>query len=1167
MIKVTLDVTILDNCLEMDNHLNLLNIKLANLFLFVFVWLAITFFAGCGGSSDSSGSNSENDPLWSSVTPLYSGVTEFYEITPDNASKVAYEVVELLDLLNTLAFGDQFKHFLMLTENQSSNNSGDIICESGSVTIKEFVAAQRTEVIYRHCIFEGINIDGTVRFKTGSYNSVTGLLDVSFTDVLTGDRETYTGYFDVIQDSATYHVLVSSSNGVNIWFDNFKLSASLYSNEYGIFYSGDIYISNMGRLTISTSDLGQTLSNQEYYSSTISILGTDEIIMQVQVNSAISFQLTNEFLPVIIPLTFFPASLFDAVNNAPEAIITIEKETVDRSMELKVSGTSSNDPDYDLLSFEWEVVSKPELSQADIQQLPEMVFIGDIPGNYYLRLTVTDTQGNSSSSDKKITVLKNKPEGNIEFSQLEYSIGNGFIANVFLENDQFDEPFTYKLKYGPANMSVDENGVVNWDAVIPNFGKNVEVNFAVYVENEHKSNVINEIITLNSNSKPNINKRTNSQYVNWGESFVVKTIEDEEIYFRGIKLDKLILDNDIIKVNKAFLIGPSKDGNVYFQAVSDVNEDGINDYWYSFISNEDSSYSVLWVDGDTGEENEFNNFGVLSNSNIIIQVVDYDRDGREELLISNTATQSMLINMDTKEVITTFDINNNLERAIQFCDFNNDGYLDFVYRSDVYDVKNNQTIYEGNSFNVVDLSGNRHCEVVDVNDEGELKLINLEFGVEKIIFDNYFTANGTSVTVGDFDDDVSQEIMVSGYVRKNNTSTVYEMFILNNLSDQTVSLTPILFEDDNRILDLSAASIIVDLNNDGIDELVYTESTLDQQGAEIRIDEYKHVAYSLEGDTFQQQYSSAWYNRELHSIVDWDDNDTLTFLIESYSVYFVGVSEPGLEVKYDTEIRVSEIAIQKEDENFYVYKSDHPNTSLTKQDLFGNEIWVSDLQQDSNFNIQNIAPLNDKFLLVEGYNEHHLLSTVSGEILTTMPVTRLFSATQFVFHSTNEFDYLADISTKTILKLENDLTITSLSDEMFDNALNDSWHYTFYQYDDDAQPEIITYSTFNRSYVALDPLELTIENYSAFHTGNVVNGNNISSNLLQCFSWDKGCKNFVSNSNNRDSFEVVDKLTGNIIWQSPKLGGIIQDIQFKRIDNKVSATASFYDGYVYSVEN
>jgi len=1135
--------------------------------LIILILFTLFSCGGGGGSSETknitppNGNANDNDS-WTAKKPVYTGIRDSYEITQSNSSETAFNVVESLDLLNMLAFGDEYSHFYFLKENQSEALSDDAVCESGSVSTTEVEPQKKIEVKYDHCQIDGTEINGTLRaINNAGTNDVTILPNISIKDIATGEIESLNGYLTVTpSDSAVFHLIISSSSGEQLWFDNFKINISLYGDNYGMYFDGDIYISDKGKLSISTSELGHSLYSSEYYTSIIKITSNEEITLNLQLQHLLEVQSSEQFIPVTIPLTSYPENLFNDANIAPQAVITNEESSVDRNSELQLSSLNSFDEDYDFLTFYWEVTSKPDGSLENLTRASVLTFSADLPGDYTIRLTVEDSSGSSSFTDTVVTVLKNIPEGNISFSQSENYISQNFNASVNLDNDQFDGPFSYRLKYGPANMKISSEGSISWDGLIPDFGKPTDVNFAIYIENEHKNAVLTKTVTLKSSSDVITEKRTDSAYVYWNNSFQTAKNNTDSIYFGGGNLSQFIVEGTNLKLKDNVLISELGNAKVNYQAVSDVDSDGTDDYWFSYIDSEKEEYLVLWKNGKTGIINEFLSFENITSDYISLQFIDFNMDGNRDLFVSNPEFGTKIINVSNKEEVLTLE---SFHRDFdQVCDFNSDGYLDFAYSNKVLDIKNNETLYESDYyFQTVNVDGDNNCEIVYINENEELVLSYINEVKERVIFDiAVFQRNRTSITVGNFDGEIGDEVLISGNIIEQGIGTFYSIFMISNLSSENLISQAITIDEEIELNALYSVNAIADLDNDGRDELIFT--TFDYSKSLSQ-----HKSYSIENNSIVQEYSSLAYSNAQFNIADWQEDDTLTFLSSGINSV---VAKSKIDLPVDYLLTSSDPkAVSSENSTTYIYKSQHPGTHITKQDMYANEYWSVDIQQDNGFQVYDLKILPNGLLLAQFYNHSDsLISSYTGEILLTLPHKHSFGGTQFTYYSNENFDYYASMRTQSLLKIESDNTLAEITNDTITSLLQSSNHYTFAQYDNDLLPELIIYSTFNKTYKVLDLTTGEEEVNSDLHDGNVEKYSNVSSKaLLQCFTWDNDCRNFISNEQREDGFEVVDKFTGTIIWRSPSFGRHILGVKFRKEDNKIYSGLSFFDGYIYTFKN
>jgi hypothetical protein len=1143
----------------------------------------------CGGGGDSSTSNSQSSLPnsiqigWDLKKPQYSGSTDVYQVSQVNANEVTASVIESLDFLNIFAFGEYNNSLLFLSDNNDFIIDDDAVCETGSVTTEEIQPNERIEIIYNNCVTDGTKTHGSIKLKVKNAikNEYYIIPSLTLEELSSGETSELSGYVEVEDsNSAIYHLLITSGPNEQLWFDNFVLTNNRFFNEYGVFYSGDIYISDQGKLVVQTNTLGQSVSNTndiDTYSTNLTISGTNDIILDVEIQNKITMFFSDEFLPAVIPLTTSFDSIYSETNLPPTAVISSDSMVVDRGESLQISALNSRDPDGDLLTFDWDVISKPNDSEAILLQSYQPTFSANQPGEYVVQLTVTDTLGEVSITNVNLEVLKNKPEGQIELTNENNFIGSDFIAQIELENDELDGPYNYKIKYGPANMAVSSDGQITWDGFMPDYGFSTDVNFAIYVENEHKNSVVTKTITMNSVYNPIMERRTaNRDILNKG-TIQVKNGSVTEIYFGegSSSISKLVIDNDKLTVEDKTFITDIDSGSIAYQAISDVNSDGVVDYWYT-LNDDSSQIKVMWLNGHTKETNEFLTEEVGNSHGLGIQLVDYDRDGSQELVLSSRSLDSRIISIDSKELITT--IPGLRGKYSEACDLNQDGYIDFIAADSVIDAKNSQIIPGTESistninfkFGIVNHKASNKCNLIyKVGDDIVTYDVNSQ--VTKTIYERPIPFYYYRYQIGNFDGDDNAEVLITVGKPYGN-----ELFLINDLLDENVTITQLSLHEDIEEFDIrvnnpitTRLKVIADIDGDGLDELLVRDFREPLDGV------FQYGAYNIIENVITPLYTSDIESTKYFSIYHWAEDDTLTMISDSS----FAISNINLPLAiYNLNSNLFDISI--EDNKIYTYIS-IDNRHLVKQDVLGNEIWRVDVQQDSVFGIDKIKTLDNGLILTEHYpGVFTIFSPQSGQVLSSFPVQISQSDINpfMVQYSTNDFDYIANYDAQNLIKIDKNYNITAYDDSHTElNRLHEKMDfslYTFVQLDDDPLLELVVYEyTGNFRYKALDLANMTIEPPSDLFDGVVHESTNIGLNyLLKCFEWDNKCQNAISHlpfskSRNKSRYQVVDKLTGTVIWSSPLFGSTIENIHFKRTASKIETGISFFEGDVITFKN
>jgi hypothetical protein len=104
-----------------------------------------------------------------------------------------------------------------------------------------------------------------------------------------------------------------------------------------------------------------------------------------------------------------------AVYAAPTSPRTTTSFTTSVGYDVALGASGSTDPDGDLLTYKWELVSKPTGSNLTVSANGAVVqtITPDIMGIYQVRLTVSDTHGASAENLLTINVNNRKPTANV----------------------------------------------------------------------------------------------------------------------------------------------------------------------------------------------------------------------------------------------------------------------------------------------------------------------------------------------------------------------------------------------------------------------------------------------------------------------------------------------------------------------------------------------------------------------------------------------------------------------------------------------------------------------------------------------------------------------------------------------------------------------------------
>lgn len=1126
------------------------------------IYIFITLFILFSCSEKSSEDSVFNPEDWVAEKPIYDGPLDTFSLSSSNASETSYGVVASLDLLNILAFGDDYDHFYFINQDKSEIPLDEVICESGDMSQQHLEPNVKIELTYNDCIIGSEKTTGTLRLLVDETSKeVTIIADISIENISSGQVSSISGYY-ILHSSheATFQLLLTNPFNEQIWFDDFKLRVSQVSSNYGIYYSGDVYSSDVGKLTVNTEELGAS-SRFSIYNNSIKIISDGEITFNTTLQNHIEFQYSDNYIPVIIPLDTYPTAIFNEINALPEAVITSETNVTDRNVGLLLSSINSSDINYEPLTFLWEVINKPNNSQPSIQQTTVPNFIADLPGEYTVKLTVTDTKGASTSSSIKINVLKNVPEGAIELFTTANFIGEDFKAKIKLDNDAYDEPFSYEVKFGPSNMAITSEGEISWDSVIPDYGKSTEVNFAVFIDNGDKHSTIYKTISIDSASAPIISNRVSGEKIT--SFFSINKGNRNQLYLSGDKLRKLNLQDSKLSIEHVVSKVITEAKNIHFQEVYDVNNDGKDDYLFSQWLEDKKQAQVLWIDGESGNEELLLSFdNAITDDTLLIKLIDYDIDNSQDLLISHADLGTKIVSLESQEyLLSSGYVFNSINRV---CDFNNDGYVDIfshINGRSVHDLKNEEVIFNSISFAYpIDNKGTNECNIAHYKQQSssfKLYLIDLNTDEEKVIYDGSLSALG--MLVGNFDQQAGEDIIL-----------VSNQLLIQGLHEEISFISPIDLDGEGDKLKYAKGylSTFPDLNDDGIDEFIWNyTSSFSPSYSELGL-------YILEAKKLTELSGSLSPSPYPLYIENWDEMDILTLFSDrtvndSATTDTVIISSPQIHTNNTYEGLFS-LTPSIEVNSTYVYLVNLSRRSVIKQDLTGNQYWNMELKSDDNSIIINIEALKNGLVLVETNLSTHILHPETGEILRSVLADKYDSEGKVVFHSFNNSDYIIPRNTHSLLKVisnNNEYSIEELNiDDYIETPMNIEL-YSFIQSEQNAF-ELIAYYDDKKYYQILDLQTLLPKAKSIIHDGTVKHFGNLDPYYQSkpCFYWDLNCRNLIAHKENGNGYEVIDKLTGTVIWKSPEFYSSLNDLMFKENNNGIESALSFSDGYVYTFE-
>ena len=182
---------------------------------------------------------------------------------------------------------------------------------------------------------------------------------------------------------------------------------------------------------------------------------------------------------------------------------------------VQLSGTAS-DPDGDPLTISWTVTSAPSGSTASVNNASNLnaTFTPDLPGNYTLTLTVSDSNGNTVTDEVIITAteavgnppvidIRDDDGDEITDQNNTVTINTGFLLNAqaTADPDGDDITFTWEVIDGPAGNNAEIT--TNADGDIATFTPDLTGTYTVQLTAEDTNgNASTETVELSATADP-----------------------------------------------------------------------------------------------------------------------------------------------------------------------------------------------------------------------------------------------------------------------------------------------------------------------------------------------------------------------------------------------------------------------------------------------------------------------------------------------------------------------------------------------------------------------------------------------------------------------------------------------------------------------------------------
>ena len=136
------------------------------------------------------------------------------------------------------------------------------------------------------------------------------------------------------------------------------------------------------------------------------------------------------------------------VNRKPQTIVTPSAIEIPHGETVLFDATQSSDSDNDPLTFNWELLSRPILSSAEIYLIQNNIagLKTDVPGKYSVTLQINDGFESGELVTSQITATNSSPEIQCPEQPITGSVGKPLTIPLPETDDPENDPLTYSWK-------------------------------------------------------------------------------------------------------------------------------------------------------------------------------------------------------------------------------------------------------------------------------------------------------------------------------------------------------------------------------------------------------------------------------------------------------------------------------------------------------------------------------------------------------------------------------------------------------------------------------------------------------------------------------------------------------------------------------------------------
>lgn len=1157
------------------------------------IWILVVVFTitGCGGSSSGSGDTTgrpttpdqitPSDPngLYKPLEPSYSGEQSDYTISRENATETTLEVLFSLDFINALLFADSHQNsfFISQTNQTSTFDDEDISCDSGEATTTVDQLLRRVEIIYDKCVEQGELIDGAVYAELNLSGRYIVNFDLAIEDLQSFEVVKIEGHY-IRQNENLYTLKLVAEDEQNdqVFLDDFTIhvNSSLGS---GLAYTGDIYWSQGGKLRVETTGLIYQFSSSPRPVE-LDITGDGSLQLEVYPKTTATILLNDEDSSLVLPLANAYNFPLDPVE--PDLVVATDNNLPYEQV-FSLDASNSSDKNIEYLSFSWRAIDQSvgsNVSFTDANSATTEVSF-DTPGDYTLELVVTDPTGLSTTELITISVLTRPPEGSIDFNGDVFNLGQSISGKVVVDNPEFDGPYEYQIAYGPNDLELNSLGELSWNGLLPNLNQPLTINFGVYVTSPSHRSLLTGSVEVAPSEKPTITP------------LITMLTEDTVLTYKDGKLlafdDRFVTEVIIDQGQVSF--GPAQEPSFFpnfaytLEAVSDVNGDSVDDFWFVYKELEnDRDYAarIILIDGKSGDTlKTINTKRVgLEQNNARISFSDYDFDGVAELVLTSKKGSPFFIDVYDIEKETRIASRNYSVDTGFTCDYNDDGLAEVAISAngslELYDLQTstfNSPIFTGLPLNASfeplsksdepqscyflgtpSINSNKNSDdfiyLYDAKEDSFVKLININnFKGNEQTFSSIITR------VVDIDDDSESEILVSFNFQQDSGQA--QTYLINEpFSDlPTISLVA------DKPLLTDSNPIIYDLNQDGKKEVIFSPEVTRTEGPYVgSYSTNGNIIFSFQDNTLTEVLTAKPATLAPYDLNKWT-SDNLISVTNGYDSHVVGGPSGDYQNTYLTGSSVA--TIEQGQTVVYMFENEgfENATTIRKLDANNNQLWVS--KKLPNRYSSYYAMFNEKLIALDEEGFVRFLDTNTGEVVFD------FNGKGFLLNeNSNHLNSLVktekqvfviiqsslSVENTVMIEVDSDLNFSVISNEdtaEFFADVSTSTDFALLQIDNDIQPELVWASQQAGQDYSVNALDLTsyslnIVDESKLDLSNigVLRYSANERSALSCLTWDIRCLNFFEP---HDDYEIAQKnrINRNVVWaaNTPKDTEILVD--------------------------